>query len=244
MNKKRSLIALALLMISLLLISCVDKGKIVNIEEQLTEIHATLKNLEEKIDKLPRTAAPRKPNIDYNKVHNLPLGTSAIKGNKDAPVTIVEFSDFQCPYCARVQPTLRQVLQAYPNEVKLVYKDFPLSFHQHARNAAKAARAAGEQGKYWEMHDLIFEKYSSLTVEMFKEFAAKLNLDMNRFASDFSSNKYDNLIQQDMNLGRKAGVAGTPTLFMNGKRMKSRSFVDFKTAIDGYLKQQKQKEAS
>ena len=245
MNSKRSLIVLALLMISLFLISCVDKGKIENIEEQLTNIHATLTKLEEKIDKLPRTAAaPRKPTVDYNKVHNLPLGTSAIKGNKNAPVTIVEFSDFQCPYCARVQPTLKQVLKAYPDEVKLVYKDFPLSFHQQAKNAAKAARAAGEQGKYWEMHDLIFEKYSSLTVEMFREFAAKLNLDMNRFASDFSSNKYDNLIQQDMNLGRKAGVAGTPTLFMNGKRMKSRSFVDFKTAIDGYLKQQKQKKAS
>lgn len=236
MNKKGSLIVLVLLVISLLFTGCVDKEKIDNIDQTLRDINATLKSMETKIDKLPKTAAaPRRPTIDYNKVHNLPVGTSAIKGNKNASVTIVEFSDFQCPYCARLQPTLNEVLKAYPKEVRLVYKDFPLAFHKQAKNAAKATRAAGEQGKYWEMHDLIFEKYSSLTEEMFKEFAVKLNLDINKFEADFSSNKYDKLIQEDINLGRQAGVSGTPTLFVNGKRMQSRSFDDFKTTIDGYL---------
>jgi protein-disulfide isomerase len=172
-------------------------------------------------------------------VHNLPVGTSAIKGNKNAPITVVEFSDFQCPYCARFSPTIDQVLKAYPNEVKFVYKDFPLSFHKQAKNAAKAARAAGEQGKFWEMHDLIFEKYNLLTQEMFKEFAAKLNLDINKFLADFNSNKYDQLIQQDINLGRQSGVSGTPTLYMNGKRMQARSFDAFKQSIDAILKQKK-----
>jgi protein-disulfide isomerase len=131
---------------------------------------------------------------------------------------------------------LKEVLKAYPNDVKLVFKDFPLSFHKQAKNAAKAARAAGEQGKYWEMHDLIFENFSKVNEAMFKDFATKLNLDLNKFTADFNSNKYDALIQQDINLGKQAGVTGTPSLFMNGKRMQKRSVEDFKQLIDGYLK--------
>jgi protein-disulfide isomerase len=241
MNKKRNLIVLVLLMISLLLTGCADKEKIDGIDQTLKDIHATLKNVEAKLDKLPKTAAPapRRPAVDYNKVYNVPIGTSATKGPKNAPVTVVEFSDFQCPYCARFAPTVKEVLKAYPNDVQFVYKDYPLSFHKQAKNAAKAARAAGEQGKFWEMHDLIFEKYSTVNEVMFKEFATKLNLDMDKFVADFSGNKYDSLIQQDINLARKLGVTGTPTLFMNGKRMQGRSFDVFKVAIDGYLKQKK-----
>jgi protein-disulfide isomerase len=223
-------------MIPLLLAGCVDKKKIDNMEETLKDIQTSLKNLEEKIDKLPKTAAPRRPTVDYSKVHNLPVGSSAIKGKKEAKVTITEFSDFQCPYCSRVQPTLREVLKAYPEDVKLVYKDFPLSFHKQAKNASKAARAAGEQGKYWEMHDLLFQNYNSLSDDKYKEFATKLNLDVNQFMTDFNSNKYDKQIQEDINLGRRVGVTGTPTLFINGKRMQRRNLDDFKKSIDGYLK--------
>ncbi len=241
MIKKKNLVVLVLLTISLLVAGCADKEKLDNISQSLMDINDTLKNIELKLDKLPKTAAaaPQRPTVDYNKVHNMPIGTSATIGVKNAAVTVVEFSDFQCPYCARFAPTIKEVLKAYPNEVQFVYKDFPLSFHKQAKNAAKAARAAGEQGKYWEMHDLIFEKYSTVNEEMFKEFAAKLSLDMNKFNADFSSNKYDALIQQDINLGRQAGVTGTPSLFMNGKRMQRRSFDDFKVAIDAILKQKK-----
>ena len=228
-------------MISLLVAGCVDNDKIDNINQSLTDINDTLKSIEVKLDKLPKTAAaaPQRPAVDYNKVHNFPIGTSAIKGNKNAPITVVEFSDFQCPYCAKFSPTIDAVLKAYPNDVKFVYKDYPLSFHKQAKNAAKAARAAGEQGKFWEMHDLIFTKYSTVNEDMFKEFAGKLNLNMDKFVADFSGNKYDSLIQQDINLARQAGVTGTPSLFMNGKRMQRRSFDDFKVAIDGILKQKK-----
>jgi len=237
MTKRVSLIVLVLLFIPLLITGCVDQKKVDEIAETQKEMLATLKSIEGKIGNVPKAAPqPGRPTIDYNKVHNFPIGSSAIKGNKNAPVTIVEFSDFQCPYCARLQPTLTQVLNAYPKDVRLVFKDFPLSFHKQAKNAAKAARAAGEQGKYWEMHDLIFEKYSSVNEAMFKEFAAKLNLDMNKFNADFSSTKYDQLIQQDINLGRTAGVTGTPSLYLNGKRMQRRSFDDFKTAIDAIIK--------
>jgi len=240
MNKKSNFIVLVLLIFSLILSGCVDKEKIDSIDQTLMDMHDTLKNVEAKLDKLPKTAAaPQRPTVDYNKVYNIPLGTSAIKGNKSAPITVVEFSDFQCPYCARFSPTIDQVLKAYPNDVKFVYKDFPLSFHKQAKNAAKAARAAGEQGKFWEMHDLIFEKYATVNEVMFKEFATKLNLDMNKFLADFNSSKYDNLIQQDINLGRQSGVTGTPTLYMNGKRMQRRSYDDFKQAIDAILNQKK-----
>jgi protein-disulfide isomerase len=226
-----------LLLFPLLLLSCADKGQLERIEQNQADILAKLKTVEEKIGKIPAQAkAPSRPTIDYNKVHNLPIGSSAILGKKDAKVTITEFSDFQCPYCSRLQPTLKEVLKTYPDDVKLVFKDFPLSFHKEAKNAAKAARAAGEQGKYWEMHDLIFENFSKVNEAMFKDFANKLNLDMNKFMADYSSNKYDALIQQDINLGRQAGVTGTPSLFMNGKRMQRRSVEDFKQLIDGYLK--------
>jgi protein-disulfide isomerase len=240
MNKRKSIIVLVLLIVPLLIAGCVDKEKIDSIDQTLMDMHDTLKNIEKKLDKLPKTAAaPQRPSIDYNKVHNLPVGTSPIKGNENAPITVVEFSDFQCPYCAKFAPTIDEVLKAYPNEVRFVYKDFPLSFHKQAKNAAKAARAAGEQGKYWEMHDLIFANYSKVNEAMFKDFATKLNLDMTKFMADFGSTKYDALIQQDINLGRQAGVTGTPSLFMNGKRMQRRSFDDFKQAIDAMLNKKK-----
>jgi protein-disulfide isomerase len=135
-----------------------------------------------------------------------------------------------------LQPTLKKILETFPNDVKLVYKDFPLSFHKYAKDAAKAARAAGEQGKFWEMHDLIFENFSTLSEEKFKEFAKKLNLNMDKFLKDFKSDKYDKLIQADINLGRSIGVTGTPTLFINGKRVRNRSFEALKSTIEGYLK--------
>ncbi|HDY88264.1 MAG TPA: hypothetical protein ENH82_09155 [bacterium] len=239
MIKVKRLLILVLFIIPLLLSAgCVDKKKVDEMEKAQKDILAKLDSIEKNQKEMMTLFKGRgkRPQLDYNKVYKLPLASSKIRGNPNAPVTIVEFSDFQCPYCSRLQPTLKQVLEAYPNEAKLVYKDFPLSFHKQAKNAAKAAHAAGEQGKYWEMHDLVFEKYNKLTEIMFKEFAEKLGLDMGKFMADFEGNKYDKQIQQDINLGRSVGVSGTPTLFMNGKRMKNRSFNDFKTAIDGYLK--------
>ncbi len=237
MQRAKTLIVFVFLMVPLLIAGCVDKKKI-------EEIEAGQKNILAKLDTIDKNQKEmlkifnkgKRPQVDFNKVHKIPLASSKIRGNPAAPVTIVEFSDFQCPYCSKLQPVLKEVLEAYPNDVKLVYKDFPLSFHKQAKNAAKASHAAGEQGKYWEMHDLVFEKYNKLTEEMFNDFAKKLELDMTKFAADYKSNKYDKQITDDINLGRKVGVSGTPTLFMNGKRMRNRNVSDFKTAIDGYLK--------
>ncbi|MBI5665192.1 MAG: thioredoxin domain-containing protein [Nitrospirae bacterium] len=214
----------------------VDSG----IEQMQKQILARLDKIEETQKNLAKAAqqatAPQRPPVDFDKVYNLPVGSSPVKGKKDARVTLVVFSDYQCPYCSKLEPTLNQVSAAYPNDVKMVFKDFPLSFHQHAKNAAKAARAAGEQGKFWEMHDLIFENNTRLSDDLYKELAAKLQLNEAKFLADFNSNKYDALIQQDIMLGQNSGVGGTPTLFMNGKRMQGRSFDDFKALIEGYIK--------
>jgi protein-disulfide isomerase len=228
-----------ILLVPVLFAGCVDKKQMERIEENQSNILTKLENMEKEISGLKVAPAPRRPTVDFNKVYNLPIGTSAIKGKKEAPITITEFSDFQCPYCSRVQPTLKQVLDAFPDDVKLVYKDFPLSFHQQAKNASKAARAAGEQGKYWEMHDLLFRDFNKLTDDSYKQYATELKLNVEKFLADYNSSKYDKLIQDDINLGRASGVTGTPTLFVNGKRMQRRSFDDFKARIEEIKKEKK-----
>ncbi len=233
---ERYKILIVLMIPFLFALGCTPDKKLGEIEKNQKDILAKLTVLEGNQEKLLKGVKPGKPSVDVNKVHQIPIGNSPVKGDVKAPVTIYEFSDYQCPYCAKIQPTLQEVLDAYPGKVKLVFKNFPLSFHKQAMNAAKAALAAGEQGKYWEMHDKIFEKYNKLTEESFAEFATELGLDTNKFAADFSSDKYDSQIEQDMQIAAKVGVRGTPTLFINGKLQQGRSFDDFKRTIDGLLK--------
>lgn len=216
------------------------KQTLSDIQNTQKEILAKLSAIEANQNKIltasqaqPRQAAAA-PGV--NAVVNIPIGNSPIKGNKKAPVTIVEFSDFQCPYCAQIQPTLSEVLKAYPKEVKLVFKHYPLSFHPHAKNAAKATLAAMEQGKFWEMHDAVFANFSQLSNEKFKELASQIGLNMEKFIADYNSDKYEPQLLQDFNAARAAGVTGTPTLFINGKRLMRRSVDDFKEAINNALK--------
>jgi len=236
MFKCKSLIFMILLAVVTMFAGCSGNAKIDQVAEKQEEILTKLTAIENNQKDIMKLFNPRRPTIDYNKVNDIPLGSSYIRGNADAPVTIVEFSDFQCPYCAKLQTVIEEVLKTNPDNVKLVFKDFPLSFHQHAKNASIATRAAGEQGKYWEMHDMIFINYKKLSPEKFNEFAKTLNLDMEKFSADFKSGKYDKDIQADINLGKKLGVSGTPTLFINGKRMQNRSPEDFKKAIESYIK--------
>ncbi len=214
-----------------------------DIQGTLNEIQKTQKEILQKLEALEKKvsspAQPARPAVDPNKVQNIPIGNSPVKGDKNAPVIITEFSDFQCPYCAQLQSTIKEVLTAYPKEVKLVFKQYPLSFHPHARNATKASLAAFEQGKFWEMHDLIFANFTKLGEDKFKEFATQLGLNMEKFNADYSSSKYDVQIQQDITLGNNVGVTGTPTLFINGKRQQGRSLDEFKTAINNELAKKK-----
>jgi protein-disulfide isomerase len=212
------------------------KNTLTDIQNIQKAMLAKLSEIEKKAA-APVQAAPQgRPAIDFNKVYNLPVAHSVPRGNKNAPVTIVEFSDFQCPYCAQLGPTLNEVQKAYPKEVKLIFKHYPLPFHNYAMLAAKATEAAKEQGKFWEMHDFVFQNLGKINEQLLKDFAQQLGLNVGKFSSDLASNKYDQIIQQDLGLGRSSDVAGTPTLFINGKRMQSRSVDDFKQAIDAILK--------
>ena len=140
-----------------------------------------------------------------------------VRGDSNAPVTIVEFSDFQCPYCQRVQGTLRDLLKKYAGKVKLAYRDFPLrEMHRRAEAAAEASRCAGEQGKFWEYHDLLWTDPSKLDPATLSGYAAKLDLDALRFNACVTDGRYKSDIEKDLRDGAKAGVSGTPAFLING----------------------------
>lgn len=157
-------------------------------------------------------------------------------GPEDAPVTIVEFSDYQCPFCARAEPTIEQVLKEYEGKVRLVYRDFPLSFHQNAQKAAEATECADEQGKFWEYHDKLFENQDALDVNNLKQYAKDLGLDSSKFDNCLDSGKYTEEVQKDLADGQSLGVSGTPAFFINGRLVSgAQPFSAFKQVIDGEL---------
>jgi len=143
---------------------------------------------------------------------------SPFLGPKDARITIVEFSDFQCPYCVMAVPQLHALLQAYPTQVKLIFKQYPLDRHSTAAFAAAAALSAHKQGRFWPMHDSMFAQQGKLSREIIHGLASKLGLDMKRFEADLSSSETQKATSQDIADGDRAGVEGTPTLFIDGKR--------------------------
>jgi protein-disulfide isomerase len=140
-----------------------------------------------------------------------------LRGDAKAAVTIIEFSDFQCPYCQGAQATLKEVLAKYEGKVKLGFRDFPLQqIHAQAQPAAEASRCAGEQGKFWEYHDLLFANPSMLQQTGLIEQARKLQLDDKRFEACLTSGKFRSAVQSDQQDGMRAGVNGTPAFFVNG----------------------------
>ncbi len=134
---------------------------------------------------------------------------------------------------------MEQILKAYPNDVKFVYKNYPLPFHKQAMPAAKAAIAAGKQGKFWEMHDKIFSDYRNMNQTLFEKWAGEIGIDVEQFKSDMESPQTTALITEEMKQAQKVGVRGTPTFFINGKKPSGRSFELYKQIIDGILKEKK-----
>ena len=162
-----------------------------------------------------------------------------VKGSKDAPVTIIEFGDFQCPYCARFfTQTLPLIEENYikTGKVKFVYRDYPLSFHQFAQTASEAAECADEQGKFWEYHNKIFENQQSLSIANLKKWALDLSLDGNKFDTCLDSGKYEEEVKKDFQEGSAAGVTGTPAFFINGILVTgAQPFENFKAIIEAEL---------
>jgi protein-disulfide isomerase len=138
------------------------------------------------------------------------------KGAKDALVTIVAFSDFQCPFCARVGPTIDQLMEKYKDKLRVVWRNLPLAFHNHAKPAAIAAMAAHRQGKFWPMHDLLYRNQQNLTSEDIERHAKKIGLNMEKFKASIADEKIAKQVEADMALADKVGVRGTPAFFING----------------------------
>ena len=160
-----------------------------------------------------------------------------VRGDPKAPVTIVEFSDFQCPYCKNTQATLKNILTKYDGRVKLAYMDFPLrEVHPQAQTAAEAARCAGEQGKFWEFHDALFADQSKLKEADLAAHARTLLLDEKSFTACLASGKYKPKVEADQQEGTKAGVAGTPGFFINGVFLSgAQPQAEFEKIIDNEL---------
>jgi protein-disulfide isomerase len=206
--------------------------------DRLDEQEKVLKEIQTKLQTLP--AGGGQAQIDPNKVYQIPLADSAIRGPKNASVTLVEFSDFQCPFCAQTTPLIEQVMASYPKDLRFVYKQFPLEqIHPNALNAAKAAIAARNQGKFWEMHDELFKISRELTLENIRAKAQLVGLDMKKFDADMTSAETERAIREDQSLGRSVDVRGTPTLYINGKRVMNRSLDGMKAMIDEELKKGK-----
>jgi protein-disulfide isomerase len=144
--------------------------------------------------------------------------TGPSKGPEDAPVTIVEFADFECPYCLQILPSLVRLEETYGDNVRMVFRQFPLSnIHRHAQDAAEASLCAYEQNKFWEMHDIMFEEQSALGIEALKEKAARLGLDSEQFDTCLDSNQYADQVAADFDAARRLGLTGTPAMFINGR---------------------------
>jgi len=171
-------------------------------------------------------------------VENVGADDDPFWGPQDASVTIVEFSDFQCPYCARFfLQTYPQVRREYEGKVKFIFRDFPLtSIHQYAEKAAEAAGCANDQGKFWEYHDLLWTKQQALDVDSLKSYAADLGLDTVAFDDCLDSGKHASEVQKDVQDGRSYGVGGTPAFLINGQLVSGAvPFADFKAVIDAAL---------
>jgi len=140
------------------------------------------------------------------------------KGPENAKVTLIEYSDFECPYCRQVVPSLRQVIDKYGDKIRVEYRQFPLTgIHANAMAAARASLCANEQGKFWEMHDLMFEEQKELAVPQLKEKAGRLGLDQAAFHACMDGNRFSDVIEEDLRSGSLAGVTGTPAMFVNGR---------------------------
>lgn len=180
--------------------------------------------------------------LGEEEIDRIETGGAAAKGDENAPITIVEFSEYECPFCKKyVDETYFKIWDEYGNQIYYVFHDYPLAFHPHAQKLAEVARCAGDQGQYWEMHDLIFEKREEWAEEEnissnIGSFVTQLGLDKAEFDACLSSGKHSQAVKDDFNLGTEVGVQGTPTFFINGQQLVgAQPFESFAAIIDAEL---------
>ena len=172
-------------------------------------------------DRSAKSATPNRPVLAPEQVE-IPIAGEPFRGSLQARVTIVEFSDFQCPYCARAIRWVDSVATAYPNDVRIVFKQYPLSFHDHAELAAEAALAAHEQGRFWAMHDTLFAHGTALDRAAMIGWAGEIGLDVRVFTRALDERRFQRRVAEAIAEGNRVGVDGTPTFFVNGHRYNGR----------------------
>ncbi|MBB85381.1 MAG: hypothetical protein CL931_16350 [Deltaproteobacteria bacterium] len=204
---------------------------------ELAAVTDALEELELAAAPSPDGRAPSRPPFpDPGSEYDVEIGQAPIKGPKDAMVTIVEWSDFQCPFCNRVSPTLAQIEAEYGDQVRLVFKHLPLSIHPQAPQAHAASEAAHRQGKFWEMHDRIFANQRDLSVATLEGHAEAIGLDMDQYAKDIADASLKKRIDDDMKQAAELNVTGTPAFFINGRFLSgAQPFENFKRAIDAAI---------
>src|SRR5215471_13303680 len=170
----------------------------------------------------------------------IPTQGAPAMGPASARITLVEFSDFQCPYCGKASTQIAAILKAYPNDVKLIFKQFPLDTHPQAQISAQASLAAHNQGKFWQLHDLMFANRTKLSPGAIHFWAQSIGLDMKKFDADLQSPTVKKAVSKDLEDGEKAGVEGTPTIYIDGQRYNGDlDLAKIKPVIDGELKKKK-----
>lgn len=181
--------------------------------------------------KVTAVQKPTRPKLEID------IKDSYFKGPENAPITLVEFADFQCPYCYQALPKIQEILDTYKDKVKFVFKHFPLPFHNQAMSAAIATECAGKQGKYWGMHDAVFEKYATLANELYPTLAQKLGLNTGKFAECMQDPLIRSKVQKDLAYGNEIGVGGTPSFYVNGVQMSGGlSIAEFASLAEAELK--------
>ncbi len=182
--------------------------------------------------KAPPAAAEPQDNVVYKAI----IGDAPIKGPKESKVTIVMWSDYQCPFCSRVEPTIEQIMKAYPKEVRVAFKQLPLPFHDKAHLAAEASLAAKEQGKFWQMHDKLFSNQQALGRQDLEKYAQELGLNLHKFREALDTGKFKQKVDEELAEGNKIGANGTPAFFINGKSLSgAQPFEAFKAKIDAAI---------
>jgi protein-disulfide isomerase len=245
---------LALLVAAIGLAGCQGAGAFAQVNEKLsqiadgqTQVLARIDALETKIGDIAKAGPPAAPGKagkqgeqgpqagkpDPASTYKVTLDDASAKGSNEALVTLIAWSDFQCPYCSRVAPTMAQLEKDYGADLRIAFKHNPLGFHPNALPAAKAAEAAGKQGKFWEMHDKLFENQKALTPEGYVTWAGELGLDVEQFKKDMADPAIEKKITTQQAQGMSLGARGTPAFFVNGRFLSGAQPVEaFKKLID------------
>lgn len=158
-------------------------------------------------------------------------------GSANPKVTLVEFADFECPACGAAHPFIKQLVERYQNDLRFVYRHFPLDQHKNAKIAAEAVESAGAQGRFWEMHDLLFKNQNQLSREKILGLANEIGLNMEQFTKELDEGKYKNKVEQDVVTGNSVGVTSTPTFFLNGKKLTGASLNQMTQQIEKALQE-------